>query len=117
MQFVDFSHHATRHLLPVTSTRHILPLALALGVERVNAARYSFLLSIPAILGALVLKIGDAALVDTARLWIFLGGAAVAAVVGYGCLVLLTLTLERARFHHFSTYCLIVGVIGLAFLR
>ncbi len=40
-----------------------------------------------------------------------------AALVGYACLVLLTLTLERARFHHFSLYCFAVGILGLVFLR
>ncbi len=94
-----------------------ITLALALGVERVNAARYSFLLSIPAILGALVLKLDPVAFANMERLGIFLAGAAVAAVVGYACLLLLTLTLERARFHHFSSYCLLVGVLGLVFLR
>jgi undecaprenyl-diphosphatase len=42
-------------------------------------------------------------------------GAAVAAVTGYICLVLLTRLLEDARFHHFAWYCWIVGAVGLWF--
>ena len=90
--------------------------ALLLGVDRQYAARYSFMLMIPAILGALVLKFDlDAFGAGGHEVPLFLLGAAVAAVVGYGCLVLLTRLLERAQFHHFSWYCWAVGIVGLLF--
>ncbi|MEM1349553.1 MAG: undecaprenyl-diphosphate phosphatase [Myxococcota bacterium] len=91
-----------------------ITVALALGIERLKAARYSFLLSIPAILGALVLKF-DAAIFSgpSDTLVVFLGGAAVAAGVGYACLLLLTRVLERAQFHHFSWYCWALSIFGL----
>ena len=93
--------------------------ALALGVERMHAARYSFLLSIPAILGALVLKLDPAAFATSqgqgSALPMFLAGAAAAGLVGYGCLVLLTHLLRRAQFHHFAWYCWAVGGAGLLY--
>lgn len=91
-----------------------ITLALALGVDRAHAARYSFLLSIPAISGAVLLKLKDVA--DGTSVFEpvpFISGAILAGVVGYGCLILLTRLLERAQFHHFAWYCWAVGLIGL----
>lgn len=88
--------------------------ALLLGTTRTQAAKFSFLLSIPAILGALVLQF-DASMFDASpSLWlVYLVGAAVAAVVGYVCMRLLVYLLERARFHHFAWYCWAIGIAGL----
>ncbi len=94
-----------------------ITVALALGVQRLHAARYSFLLSVPAIVGALILKLDPSLLkADLAQLLPFLFGAAAAAGVGYLCLVLLTRMLQRARFHHFAWYCWAVGILGLILL-
>lgn len=93
-----------------------ITVALLLGVERLNAARYSFLLSIPAILGALVLQLNSKLLSNTTDLGIFLAGALCAGAVGYGCLILLTRMLQRAHFHWFAVYCWIIGAAGLALL-
>lgn len=94
-----------------------ITIALALMVQRMHAARYSFLLSIPAILGALVLKLGDMDQITHGnQLGVFVAGAVCAAVVGYMCLVLLTRILQNARFHHFAWYCWAVGIAGLIFL-
>jgi undecaprenyl-diphosphatase len=92
-----------------------ITLALALGIERAHAARYSFLLSIPAIVGAVVLKLKDVLAGDsTFHALPFLIGALAAALVGYACLILLTRLLERAQLHHFAWYCWAVGLGGLA---
>lgn len=94
-----------------------ITIALALMVQRLHAARYSFLLSIPAILGALVLKLDPSLFAgDPGVLLIFAIGALSAGVVGYGCLILLTRMLEKAAFHHFAWYCWAVGIIGLVML-
>lgn len=89
--------------------------ALLVGTARGQSAKFSFLLSIPAILGALVLKFDPSlfAVGGGGNLGIFLFGAVVAAVVGYFCLRLLVLLLERAQFHHFAWYCWAVGIAGL----
>jgi len=87
--------------------------ALHMGVEGTRAARFSFLLSIPAILGALVLKLGelDASIqIDWVRLTV---GAVVAAIVGWIALVFLLRLLNRARFHHFAWYCWALGAIAI----
>ena len=88
---------------------------ILLGVQRENAARFSFLLSIPAIMGALVLKL-DPALwqeADPERLTRYGLGAAAAAIVGYLCLIFLLRLLRQARFHHFAWYCMLAGALAL----
>ena len=91
-----------------------ITMGLLVGVSRLQAARFSFLLSIPAILGALVLQLDPAELgAGTTSGIVFIIGALVAAAVGYACLRLLVLLLERAQFHHFAWYCWAVGIIGL----
>lgn len=89
--------------------------ALLVGSARTQAARFSFLLSIPAILGALVLKFEPSAFAEHGgrTLGLYLGAAIVAAVVGYLCLRLLVLLLEKAQFHHFAWYCWAVGIAGI----
>lgn len=93
-----------------------ITLSLWLGVPREHAARYSFLLSLPAILGALVLKM-DPKLwqeADPDRLTRYGLGAVVSGVVGFAALKLLIRLLRQARFHHFAWYCALVGLVAIA---
>lgn len=106
-------------LLPgISRSGMTITTALMLRVEREHAARYSFLLSIPAILGALVLKL-DLSLFQSNQgdslVLIYWAGALAAAIVGYGCLILLTHLLKKAQFHHFAWYCWFVGGAGLIY--
>ncbi|MGC6509055.1 MAG: undecaprenyl-diphosphate phosphatase [Myxococcota bacterium] len=87
--------------------------ALYLGVNRELAAKFSFLLSIPAILGAFVLKARKAVLVDS-QLGIYIVGALVAAAVGYLALKVLVRLVKQGQFHHFSWYLWTVAVGALA---
>ena len=84
------------------------------GFDRKFAVRYSFLLSIPAILGANVLSIKDA--LDTV-VWsevpVYLVGVAVAAAVGYACIRLLKMIADKGKFGFFAYYCWVVGIITL----
>ena len=85
-----------------------IAVALLLGIERQTAARYSFLLSVPSILGALLLKTGDSAngVGATAMTLGFLS----ALVSGYLCLVFLIRILKRGRLAWFAPYCFAAGV-------
>ncbi len=87
--------------------------ALFLKLEREIAARYSFLLSIPAIVGAQILTLKD--LGSAARLdeTVVIGTLA-SAVVGYGALAMLVYIVKRGRIHLFAPYCWLVGLVTLA---
>ena len=85
------------------------------GFERKFAVRYSFLMSIPAILGANILSLKDA--LGGEIIWadvpIYLVGVLVSAVVGYACIRLLKMIAEKGRFGFFAYYCWAVGVLTL----
>ena len=85
---------------------------IATGLDRQFAVKFSFLMSIPAILGANILSIADAvdAGIDTSLLPMYLVGMLVAMVSGYFSLVLLRYISRKGRFGGFSFYCLVVGV-------
>ena len=85
------------------------------GTSKEFAFRYSFLLSIPAILGALVIEAKDAVLGKSLshQLLPWLGGAAAAFLVGWFSLVILRRALLGKRLSWFSYYCWIVGGISL----
>ncbi len=87
--------------------------ALYLGVDRQTAGRYSFLLSIPAILGALLLQ-ADASLSQTSiPAGTMIIGATAAAGVGYVALRVLLFVVDRGKMHRFAPYCWIVGATAL----
>jgi len=85
-----------------------------LGFDRKFAVRYSFLMSIPAILGANILSIKDA--IETV-VWsevpVYLAGVLVAAVVGYACIRLLKMIAEKGKFGFFAYYCWAVGILTI----
>ena len=85
------------------------------GFDRKFAVRFSFLLSIPAILGANILSLKDA--VEAGIIWadvpVYLVGVAVSAVVGYACIRLLKMVADRGKFGFFAYYCWAVGALTL----
>ena len=85
------------------------------GYERSFAVRFSFLMSIPAILGANVLSLVDAFKdgIIWAEVPMYMVGVITAAVVGYACIRLLKMIAEKGRFGAFSYYCWAVGLLTL----
>ena len=85
------------------------------GFERKFAVRFSFLLSIPAVLGANILSLADAAKagINWAEGPVYLVGVVTAAVVGYLCIRLLRFIADRGKFGAFAYYCWAVGVLTL----
>ena len=85
------------------------------GFDRKFAVRFSFLLSIPAILGANILSLKEA--VEAGIIWadvpVYLVGVVVSAVVGYACIRLLKMIADRGKFGAFAYYCWAVGVLTL----
>ncbi len=88
--------------------------ALFLGVDRKVAGRYSFLLSIPAIVGALVLGLDTPALHTDIPLPTIIAGSLISAAVGWLALVILLRVVERGQLHRFAPYCWVVGGVTLA---
>ncbi len=98
-------------LLPgVSRSGSTMGAGLALGLRRDVAARFSFLLSIPAIVGANVLELGEVASggIGTAEVVGFL--AALAA--GYASVALLLRYLRRFSYLPFAAYCAVFALVA-----
>jgi len=89
---------------------------MMLGVEPSKAAEFSFLLSIPAVLGATLLSIPDALRAGQFGPAHFVG-LVVAALTGYLALRLVIATIRRGRFAWFGVYCLLAGGAAAIWLR
>ena len=90
---------------------------MALGFERNFAVRFSFLLSLPAVLGATLLKVVKVAQsgeFDVELLPMYITGMVVAGVVGYFSISLVKLLASKGKFGMFAYYCWIAGVVSLA---
>ncbi len=84
------------------------------GIERNLSARFSFLLSIPAILGAEILSIKDLQNTANVDFMITLAGTITAFVIGYLSLKILMFVVNKGQLHLFAGYCWIVGLIAIA---
>lgn len=87
------------------------------GFNRDFAVKFSFLLSIPAVLGANILSLFDAlqAGFDAALFPVYLVGVLVAMVSGYASIILLRYIAGKGRFGGFAYYCWGAAIITLVF--
>ena len=85
------------------------------GFDRKFAVRFSFLMSIPAILGANILSLKDALAgsIQWSDMPVYLAGVVVAAVVGYACIRLLKMIADKGKFGFFAYYCWAMGALTL----
>jgi undecaprenyl-diphosphatase len=83
---------------------------LLCGLNRDLAGRFSFLLSIPMIIGWNVMNLSGKAMPMVGLPDLFLGFIT-AALVGLSALKLLMSILRRGRLHYFAPYCLVVGFL------
>lgn len=88
---------------------------IATGLKREFAVKFSFLLSIPAVLGANILSLIDALRdgVDISSIPAYLIGMAVAMVSGIVAIQLLQLIAKRGKFGGFAYYCWVVGALSI----
>lgn len=90
---------------------------MLLGIERQKVARFSFIMSIPAILGAVVLQLGgmmeNPPSVDS--MTGIAAGTIASAVTGYFAIILLMDLLKRNRLPIFGYYCYAVAGIGFLY--
>ena len=85
---------------------------LLMKVKRSEIAKFSFLLSVPAIMGAAILEGKNLVLVDIGPMIV---GTLTSVVVGYFALKYLLRLIKEGKFYYFSYYCWALGSIVLAF--
>jgi undecaprenyl-diphosphatase len=89
------------------------------GIQREEAAEFSFLLSIPLILGAGIMKISEMMNngFPASETLILLIGAATAAISGYFALIILLKIIEKKRLYSFAYYCWLLGLLVIFLVR
>ncbi|HOY85231.1 MAG: undecaprenyl-diphosphate phosphatase [Candidatus Cloacimonetes bacterium] len=90
--------------------------SLLAGLKRRDAAEFSFLLSIPAILAANFVNFGLFKQLGWPEFGIYLGGFVAAFAVAYLVIGGLLELISRARLRYFAYYCWALGLISIALL-
>ncbi|MFA5085829.1 MAG: undecaprenyl-diphosphate phosphatase [Candidatus Omnitrophota bacterium] len=92
--------------------------SLIAGLDEAEALKFSFLLSIPAVLGANILKVrqiyGNLISGDTV---VFLAGAIAAAITGFLAIKVLFGVLRKNLFFLFGIYCILIGAAAVMLCR
>ena len=99
-------------ILPgISRSGSTIAISKILGMDPVRAARFSFLLFIPAIVGATLLKFKDIdeTILEVGVLSIILGFIS-SVVTSYFSINLLLELIKKQQFHYFTPYCLVLGI-------
>ena len=92
--------------------------AMFCGVDRNIAGDYSFIISIPAILGAFILELKDLGQMSGAvGLAPIIVGCTAAFIVGYLSLALLMKMIRKGKLQYFACYLIPLGILGMIFLK
>jgi len=86
---------------------------LHMGIDRESAARFSFLLSVPAIFGAGVLQLKDVISVNSSELLPLFSGMIAAGFSGYFAIAVMLKIVGKGKLYLFAPYCIILGVLVL----
>lgn len=93
-----------------------IAMSLWMGLPRAEAARFSFLLSIPAISGAFILKLLSGEGVPAGSMAPIIAAAVVAFLVGLLAIRWTALAVVQSHFWKFSFYCIGLGIVSLLVL-
>jgi len=88
-----------------------------LGIDKETAFSFSFILSLPAILGAFLLELKEAVALSLPmdQVLIYIAGMITAFASGYICLVILRKIVIAGKFGYFGIYTLIIGLLTIIF--
>lgn len=92
--------------------------ALFCGVDRTLAGEFSFIISIPAILGAFILEVKDLGKVSSAiGAAPVIAGCSAAFAMGYISLTFLMKVIKKGKLQYFAFYLIPLAILGLIFLK
>jgi undecaprenyl-diphosphatase len=88
--------------------------SVLLGIDRAKAARFSFLMVVPLILGKIAKDILDGAFTESVK-WAELGAGFVAAFLTglFACTIMIAIV-KRSKLTYFAIYCFIVGTLAIS---
>jgi undecaprenyl-diphosphatase len=84
--------------------------ALRLGLDRGKAAEFSFIVSVPAILGATLLQFKNITVLSTEEISPYLAGCLTAFAVGLISIAFTMRIVKKAKLEIFALYCLVIGI-------
>ncbi len=90
-----------------------ISLSMLLGIEKKTAVRYSFLMSLPAVLGAVVLDLKDLSgeTISGSQIATYVIGMLVAAGTGYVALRWMLHLIRNKKYTGFAIYCAAMGLV------
>lgn len=87
------------------------------GIDREVSFNFSFLVSIPAVLGATLLEAKDIGSVFATSSLELMAGLFASFITGLVSLRILKGIIKKARFHYFGYYCFVVSILVLIFIK
>jgi len=108
-------------LLPgISRSGATISTSVLLGIDREKAARFSFLMVVPLILGYIPKKLLSSEFrqsgFDDVQLWPLLAGFIAAFIAGYFACRWMIELVKRAKLTYFSIYCYIVGLLAIGWV-
>lgn len=98
-------------LIPgISRSGSTITVGIFLGLRGEAAARFSFLIAIPAVMGATVLEMRHATAVPFETMMVYCAGTVAAAIVGFLTIKLLMFMVSRRNLRFFAYYCWAVAV-------
>ena len=86
-------------------------------IDPEEAADFSFLMLLPVVIGATLLKLGEAgSAIDGAAWGIMIPGVLAAFLSGIVAIRMVLTFVKRGQFHLFAVYCFAIGILGLIFI-
>lgn len=89
--------------------------SVLLGVDRAQAARFSFLMVLPLILGKIAKDILDGDISQSNRILELGAGFAAAFLTGLLACTWMIRIVKNSRLHYFAYYCMAMGALAIAF--
>lgn len=88
---------------------------LLLGLHKKFSVKYSFIMSIPAVIGAVILELKE--LPQASISWLegiyYFTGTVIAAAVGFVCIKTMLKLVQKRKFKIFSFYCAVIGIVSI----
>lgn len=89
--------------------------ALLRKIDKTTTFRYSFLLSVPAIIGATIIEVKEFSIINVDIILLFLG-LITSMIVGYVSLIFLRRMILNEKIHLFAYYCWAIGIAIILFI-
>lgn len=89
---------------------------LFMGIKREEMAEFTFLMSVPAIVGAIILQSKHLSAIPAGEMSAYIAGMAAAFISGFFAIGFMVYFIKRANLKAFALYCLIAGITAVIWM-